>query len=175
MAQCKYDEVIALGVELEDCLKVVEDWKSASRAQIVTAMKSLDKWALTYNNLNRAYREFSVAVATYPLPDISTQVETTMQNIIARYDEVTTAVRKEDTDRELYSLAGSVTELVKLPRFGGTPGEDFSTFKTKLTTALEKNRVPVSDKVEKLRSCLTGQALALVPEKTKDFTAALEV
>ena len=175
LAQCKYDEVIALGVELEDCLKVVEDWKSASRAQIVTAMKSLDKWALTYNNLNRAYREFSVAVATYPLPDISTQVETTMQNIIARYDEVTTAVRKEDTDRELYSLAGSVTELVKLPRFGGTPGEDFSTFKTKLTTALEKNRVPVSDKVEKLRSCLTGQALALVPEKTKNFTAALEV
>jgi len=45
LAQCKYDEVIALGVELEDSLKVVEDdWKSASRAQIVTAMKSLDKW-----------------------------------------------------------------------------------------------------------------------------------
>ena len=47
--------------------------------------------------------------------------------------------------------------------------------KPKLLLALEKNRVPVSDKVEKLRTCLSGQALALVPEKTKDFNSALDV
>ena len=52
--------------------------------------------------------------------------------------------------------------------------EDFSTFKAKLLLALEKNMVPVSDKIEKLRSCLSGAALSLVPEKTTDFEAALE-
>ena len=40
---------------------------------------------------------------------------------------------------------------------------------------LEKNRVAATDKIEKLRSCLSGQALALVPEKSKDFDAAMKV
>ena len=40
---------------------------------------------------------------------------------------------------------------------------------------MEKNRVPVSDKIEKLRNCLSGQALALVSEKRKDFSSALKV
>ena len=30
------------------------------------------------------------------------------------------------------------------------------------------------NKVEKLRTCLSGEALSLVPEKTKDFSAAIE-
>ena len=49
-----------------------------------------------------------------------------------------------------------------------------SSFKKKLLLAFDKNRVPVSDKVEKLRASLSGEALALVPEKTKDFIAAME-
>ena len=88
---------------------------------------------------------------------------------------MTEAVQEEDKIRELYSLAGPSTEQVKLPKFSGAAGEDFSIFKSKLLLALEKNRVAASDKVEKLRSCLSGQALALVPENTKDFTAALDV
>ena len=90
-------------------------------------------------------------------------------------EEVTAAIREEDKIRELYSLAGASSEQVKLPRLSGAAGEDFSIFKSKLLLALEKNRVPASDKVEKLRSCLSGQALALVPENTKDFSSALEV
>ena len=62
-----------------------------------------------------------------------------------------------------------------MPKFGGCLGEDFAAFKIKLLVALEKNRVPVSDKFEKLRTCLSGQALALVPEKAKDFDSALNV
>ena len=175
VAQSHYDEIVALGVELEDQLSLVEDWTSASRAEVVTGMKSLDKWARIFNNLNKAYRNFSLAVASHPLPVLSTQVDSTMTNLIALYNKVVKAVQDEDKSRELYSLAGIATELVKLPKFSGNPGEDFSTFKSKLLIALEKNRVPLADKIEKLRSCLSGQALALVPEKSKDFTAALEV
>ena len=81
----------------------------------------------------------------------------------------------QDKKRELYSLVGTPSETVRLPKFAGSLGEDFATFKSKLLVALEKNRVANSDKIEKLRSCLSGQALALIPEKTKDFDAALKV
>ena len=101
---------MALGVELEDQLSVVEDWSSATRAQVITAMKSLDKWALTFNNLNRAYRDFSLATATYNLPDLAPQVESTMTKLITLYNKVTKDVQGEDSTRELYSLAGVATE-----------------------------------------------------------------
>ena len=61
-----------------------------------------------------------------------------------------------------------------MPKFSGAIGENFLEFKNKLILAFEKNRIPVSDKVEKLRTCLSGEALSLVPEKTKDFSAAIE-
>ena len=64
---------------------------------------------------------------------------------------------------------------VRLPKFGGSLGEDFATFKSKCLLPMEKNRVPVSDKIEKLRNCLSGQALTLVSEKRKDFFSALKV
>ena len=62
-----------------------------------------------------------------------------------------------------------------MSKFGGGAGEDFSTNVAKLLMAFEKNMVPASDKVEKLRACLSGAALALVPEKSQDFNKALEV
>ena len=175
IGQSKYDEVIAYGAELEEHLKHVEDWSTATRSEVVTAMKSLDKWAVIYNNLNKAHREFTLATSTFPLDDLATQVQITMDGLIQLYTDVTKAVREEDQKRELYSLAGSAAESVKLPKFSGSVGEDFATFKSKLLLALEKNRVAAADKVEKLRSCLSGQALSLVPEKTKEFDTALQV
>ena len=175
IAQSKYDEVIAYGIELEDYLKLKAVWSTASRSEIITAMKSLDKWALAFNNLNKAFREFTLATATYPLDDLSTQAQVTIDDLTLLYNSVTKTVRDEDQSRELYSLAGTAGKSVKLPKFSGNSNEDFATFKSKLTSALEKNRVAVADKVEKLRGCLSGQALSLVPEKTKDFDAALKV
>ena len=91
------------------------------------------------------------------------------------YSTVTKAIKEEDRKRLLYSLVGASSESVKLPKFSGSLGEDFSTFKSKLLLGLEKNRVAATDEIEKLRSCLSGQALALVPEKFKDFDAAMKV
>ena len=175
LANSKYDEILVSATELEGYLTEVTDWNAATRAQVITAMKSLDKWATLYSTLNQAYREFTVATTTYPIEEISDTVQQTMDEINELYTNVVKQIRDEDTKRELYSLAGSSAENVKLPKFSGNPGEDFPTFKSKLLLALEKNRVPLSDKVEKLRGCLSGQALSLVPEKTKDFSAALEV
>ena len=175
VAESKYDVILTISIELEEFLDKVPDWKEAARGQVITAMKSLETWSQRYHDLHTAYGDFKVAISTCPLNVEAEKVEEIMQNITNKYTEVTTAVQKEDKTRELYSLAGASTEQVKLPKFGGAAGEDFSIFKSKLLLALEKNRVAASDKVEKLRSCLSGQALALVPENSKDFSAALEV
>ena len=174
VAQSKYDEILLVSEELDEVLDKVSDWSTASRSEIMTAMKSLDKWSQSFAQLNKAHRDFILATSIYPLPNESEKVEDIIQETSDKYKKITAEIISEDKKRELYSLAGSNKEQVKLPKFGGNMSEDFSTFKAKLLLALEKNMVPVSDKIEKLRSCLSGAALSLVPEKTTDFEAALE-
>ena len=175
VAMSKYDEIMLISTEFDDFLDKVPDWTKASRAEVMTGMKNLEKWGQKFNELNKAHREFVLATSTYMLPNESDKVEEILEDTTSRYKEVTRAIEEEDKKRELYSLAGSNKEQVKLPGFGGIAGEDFSTFKAKLLLAFEKNMIPASDKVEKLRACLSGAALALVPEKTHDFNKALEV
>ena len=175
IAQSKYDEILTISIELEEYLGQVTDWEKATRAEVITAMKSLDKWSQRYNDLHKAHRDFTVATSSFPLSGETEKVEEIMQDMINKYSDVTAAIQDEDKKRELYSLAGATTEQVKMPKFSGGAGEDFTTFKSKLIIALEKNRIAASDKIDKLRSCLSGQALALVPEKSKDFSTALQV
>ena len=172
-AQDKYDEILAIGVEMDEFLDQVEDWDKATRAEVITAMKDLDKWGDKFCSLNKAYRGFCFATSKYMQPDMSDKVEELMEDTTVRYKQLVEDVKGQDKSRELYSLAGANSEQVKLPRFSGNPGEDFLTFKKKLLLAFEKNRVPVSDKIEKLRACLSGEALALVPEKSKEFNDAI--
>ena len=175
VAHSKYDEILTISSELDEFLDKVSDWKKATRGEVITAMKSLEIWSRRYHDLARAHREYNVATSTYPLPAVTGKVQEILQNITYKYNDVTAAIQEEDKVRELYSLAGASSEQVSLPSFSGAAGEDFSIFKSRLLLALEKNRVAAADKVEKLRSCLSDQALALVPEKTKDFFAAMEV
>ena len=99
IAQAKYDEILAIAIELEDFLDKVPDWEKATRAEVMTAMKSLDKWSQRYNDLNKAHRDFTVATATFTLPGETEKVEETMQEMINKYREVTEAIQEEDKKR----------------------------------------------------------------------------
>ena len=173
-AQDQYDEILAVGIEMDEFLDQVDDWTKASRAEVITAMRNIEKWAEKFSSLNKAYRGFCLATSKYMQPDLSDKVEDLMEDTTKRYKKMVEDIKEQDKSRELYSLAGANTEQVKLPKFSGRSGEDFLTFRKKLLLAMEKNRVPVADKVEKLRTCLSDEALALVPEKTKDFQTAIE-
>ena len=175
IAQSKYDEIMLVSTELDEFVDKIPDWTKATRSEVMTAMKSLEKWGQKFAELNKAHREFVLATSTYMMPNESDKVEEIIEDTTKKYKDVTTAIENEDKMRELYSLAGSNKEQVKLPKFGGSAGEDFSTFKSKLLLAFEKNMVPASDKVEKLRTCLFGDAIALVPEKTSDFLRAMDI
>ena len=68
----------------------------------------------------------------------------------------------------------SKRDPVKLPTFSGNEGEDYLAFKEELLKGLVQNRVIRSDKLSKLRDCLKGDALKLVPESiTADFDEAI--
>ena len=68
IAQSKYDEILTISIELEDFLTEIDDWEIASRAEVITAMKGLDKWSQRYNDLHKAHREYNVATSSFLLP-----------------------------------------------------------------------------------------------------------
>ena len=165
LAQSKYEEILHVSTEIEEFVDKVSDWSKATRSEVMTAMKGLKKWSVKFDDLNKAHREYTLATSDYMMPNESQNVEEVMQEITKKYKYVMAAIQNEDKTRELYSLAGSNKEHVKLPKFAGAAGEYFATFKSKLLLAFEKNMTPSADRVESLRSCLSGAALALVPEK----------
>ena len=107
LAQSKYNEILAYSVDLEDSLNEIKDWSKASRAEVITGMKSLEKWSLSYDNRNKAHRAFKVATSKFPLADEAEKVEEIMEEMADLYSSTTKNVRDQDKERELYSLVGS--------------------------------------------------------------------
>ena len=69
-------------------------------------MKSLEKWSLSYDNLNKAHRAFKVTTSKFPLADEAEKVEEIMEEMAELYSSTTKNVREQDKERELYSLVG---------------------------------------------------------------------
>ena len=88
--------------------------------------------------MNKAYRDYNMATSKYKRADLHDRVEEVIEEITTKYNSVVKLVRDEDKTRELYSLAGSNSEQVRLPKFSGRQSEDFFTFKKKLLSAFEK-------------------------------------
>ena len=61
---------------------------------------------------------------------------------------------------------------MKYPEFSGEPGQDFVSFKEKMLSRFRRNKVCKTDQIEKLRECLKGQALRLVPDSVKKVDEA---
>ena len=87
-----------------DSLNEIEDWSEDTRAQVITGMKSLKEWSLSYNNLNNAHRAFKLATSKFPLADVAEKVEEIMEEMADLYSSSTKNVREQDKERELYSL-----------------------------------------------------------------------
>ena len=97
----------------------VENWNEASRTEVINAMKSLDRYSDKYASLNKAYREFNFAISKHSQPDLSDKVEELMEETSDKYKKFVEDVKKQDKDRELYSLAGANSEQVALPKGHG--------------------------------------------------------
>ena len=76
-----------------------------------------------------------------------------------------TAVEKEDQERNLRTLDTSRAEQRKFKTFSGELGEDFLYFKKDFEETVIANRISRSNQLEKLRECLSGEALNQIPKK----------
>ena len=90
------------------------------------------------------------------------------------FRETKEAIKSQDDIRELYSNQASPTEKLSYPSFSGQESECFQDFEEKLVKVLKNNKVRQDDKVDKLRSCLSGKAESLVPKTQKSFDNAME-
>ena len=45
LAQSKYEEILHVSTEIEEFVDKVSDWSKATRSEIMTAMKGLEKWS----------------------------------------------------------------------------------------------------------------------------------
>ena len=89
------------------------------------------------------------------------------------YDDEKEGLEHEDELRELYSNLTVAGEKLDYPKYGGAEGEDYEKFSEKLEKVFKHNKVAKVDQLDKLRKCLTGKALALVPESTEGIEKAL--
>ena len=133
-------------------------------------MRNIDKWKKEMNKIIETKREFKIMVEKnqFTEDDVPiSQVEGVVKDLKADMDAAILSIENEDNIRALYTLdITPVTDPVKLPKFSGKEGEDFHLFKEEMERGFIQNRISRADQILKLRECLSGPALALVPKST---------
>ena len=166
-----YGETSVMGDLLLD-----ENWELADNTVVSQGMRLLSTWQAQMNIIERKYRDYENDALLYSFPQSKTDtVDAEYSRIRAKFEAVKEAVTLQDKDRGLFTLEPAKTEKVKWPMYYGNPAEDFMKWKEKMELAFMKNRVPMDERLDKLREFLRGKALALVPESTKNIEAAFKV
>ena len=105
--------------------------------------------------------------------DITFPTKRGLDTLKRDYESTKRSVIHEDEEvRGLYTLEVSRGQTLKYPEFSGEPGQDFVSFKEKMLSRFRRNKVCKTDQLEKLRECLKGQALRLVPDSVKKVDEA---
>ena len=168
-AKAKYESVLEEIQELEDKVNTVGDWSDESDISIGRAMRNAKVWKTEIQKVLEMSRE---------LKEITFEHNMTEEEIAANYQESVVAtlsediknvianIEREDDRRALFTLDKAKTDPVKLPVFEGKDSEDFMKFKDEIKRGFVINRICRADQLAKLRECLRGYPLKLVPEST---------
>ena len=139
-------------------------------------MRELSNFKSTVQKFYADVVEFKEHTVIYKLSaDKHSNLETLHGNISTRFEAYVISLEKEDQERALYTLDKTAAESVKWPKFSGALHEDFSKFKEKFEHAAKLNKTSKTVQLAKLRECLSGYPLSLVPETTADITTAFTV
>ena len=101
-------------------------------------------------------------------------IKATFEDRRERFELVRNALKKEDSDRGLYTLEPARTDIIKYPTFSGSPSDDYLKFKETMEQRFRENKVKKKEQVAKLRECLKGTALGRVPDGVKDIEEAFK-
>ena len=157
-----------------------DDWTKVDDDFIRKSMQSKHQWVKQLDVIKEDFVAYKTLVTTFS-PSSLLDEESDYKQLLNHYElavktveDSVEAVEKEDTSRNLYTLHKDIGSKLEYPKFSGKFSECFLKFKEKMERAFKANRVPLVDQVDKLRENLSGFALSLVPETTKDIKIAFE-
>ena len=168
---------------LEDCSQLVMDvqatddqdsWETVNDEGIKKAMHSKSDWSQRIKSINEDFHKYKTLASTWQPESLDneesdfSQLKDQVELAKSAVEETLDAIDKEDSSRSLFTLDRNVTSKLDYPTFSGKYSECFIKFKQKMERALRANKVPKVDQVDKLREHLSGFALLLVPDSTRD-------
>ena len=162
-----------------DLVKIdIETWQSVADKDVHAGMSNVKVWEKKLEKIVALYREAedilsAEGVLTRDVPEVA-EAGKSLRALDTLFREVQHAVEYEDRSRELYTDSPASTEKVDYPVFEGRKDECLQDFLEQLDRAFAVNKVTREDKVRKLRKCLSGHALSLVPESLKEIETALQ-
>ena len=177
LAKKKYDAFFEVSVALVELtskypVQNFSDPKQFPDQDISAMVRNITSWRNSLRDLTRDYNAFQELTVVHRLEEIDMEnICLEMENARNSVNDVIKAIEKEDKDRNIRTLDSSKPEQRIFKKFGGTPGEDFLHFKKDFEEAVLANRISKSNQLEKLRECLSGEALKQVP---KNMTGGLE-
>ena len=160
-------------LKLPDIDTISDHWSLQSNSEVFKAMRKMADWDKSLVRISKTVREYEKLSKQFD--EESGEREAILEDYIEirnNVKEVGIAVQYEDDDRNLQSLQPSKSEKVKYPSFSGEPGEDLVKFKIKMGECFQKNQVPKSDQLDKMRENLKGAALKRVPDTVKELAVA---
>ena len=152
--------------------EVQKPHKDQSNQEISSGMQNLKRWERTVARMTSNFLEYD------NFADLSDDEERPIARkefdfVKKWYDDEKEGLEHEDEVRELYTNLTVAGEKLDYPKYSGVEGEDYDKFTEKLEKVFKHNKVAKVDQLDKLRKCLTGKALALVPETTEGIEKAL--
>ena len=178
IAQVKYDALVT------SSKKILETIRDRDRDDLIEEDdEKIRKYMRELKDMNSMVTKFLTDVTEFKehtvlfklSEDKHTNVDNFQTNVERNFASYVKHLEEQDSERSLFTLDTTPGETVKWPKFSGNIEENFSTFKEKFDTAARLNRASRTVQLTKLRECLSGYPLKLVPETTSDITEALRI
>ena len=135
-------------------------------------MRDASTWKVNLKELTKKFNDFMESTVEHKLDDeLMDAAELEMESVRNDIKDLLKAIEKEDKERNIRALDNARAEQRKFKTFSGALGEDLLFFKNDFEEAVIANRITKSNQLEKLRECLSGEALKQVP---KNLTGGLE-
>ena len=175
IAEVKYDALVASSKKILTITRdrSEEDLVAEDDEKIRKYMRELPDIRTSVEKFQDDIIKFKEHTAMYKLTaDKHQNIEYFQENVQSKVDSYVENLEKEDCDRALFTMESAPGEKVKWPKFSGEIEENYAKFKEKFENAAKLNRTSRTVQLTKLRECLSGYPLSLVPDTTSDITAA---
>ena len=152
-----------------------KEWKDLDDNEISEAVRNIAKWQDQMLRIERSYKNYENMALKHKFSDEKIEaVKSTFEEIKAKYEANCEALKEEDSDRGLFTLEPSRTDIIKYPNFSGAASQDYLKFKETMEQRFRENKVRKKEQVAKLRECLSGSALSRVPDGVSSIDEAFK-